>query len=53
MNSHAFDQEALANLKCKPRMVKKLGGREGLKSAWVFKTSAFRLYKLDTKELLG
>lgn len=34
-------------------MVKKLGGRDGLKSAWVFKTSAFRLFKLDTKELLG
>ena len=52
LNLDSFDEEFIKNLKVLPREVKKLGGRDGLKSAWIFKTSAFRLYKPDSKELL-
>jgi hypothetical protein len=36
----------------KPRIVKSLGARDGVKTPWIFEKSAFRTYKQDTFAIL-
>jgi hypothetical protein len=46
-----FNPDFLKSLKVFPREVKSLEGANE-KSAWVFKTSVFKLYREDNKDLL-
>ena len=48
----SYDREELRELTIKPRVVKKLGARESLRTAWLFSKSAFSQYRPDTQSLL-
>lgn len=47
-----FTPERIKAMNVRPREVKRLGPQERGKSPWNFSTSAFRLYKPDSKQLL-
>ena len=50
--SNVLPRPDIYGIVSKPRMVKSLGARDGIRTPWRIKTSVFRLYKPDSPEIL-
>ena len=47
-----YNQDKIDQMLVKPRELKSLGARDGVRTPWIFEKSAFRFYRQDTKPLL-
>lgn len=52
MELDPYEPQKIVQMKTKPRLVKTLGAEKRAQTPWMFKKSAFRTYKPDTRPLL-